>query len=74
MNDRKDDIIIGLLVIIIIMQVYAVFFGTPGASAPASVPAVTAPPGGNPEATADPEQRLPQGGPGEPAGGQPPPP
>lgn len=27
MNERKDDIIIGLLVIIIIMQLYGLFFG-----------------------------------------------
>jgi len=27
MNERKDDLIIGLLVIIIILQVYGLFFG-----------------------------------------------
>ncbi len=39
MNDRKDDIIIGLLVIIIILQVYGLFFGEPAATTLPSTPA-----------------------------------
>ncbi len=38
MNDRKDDIIIGLLVIIIILQVYGLFFGEPAATTLPSAP------------------------------------
>jgi len=52
MNDRKDDIIIGLLVIIIILQVYGLFFGEPTATTlPSAPPAIQAPAhgdGGNP--------------------------
>ena len=33
MSDRKDDIIIGLLVVIIILQVYGLFFGEHAATA-----------------------------------------
>ena len=44
MTDRKDDLIIGLLVIIIILQVYGLFFGeSPAPSVPAAPAAVQSP-------------------------------
>ena len=33
MSERKDDIIIGLLVVIIVLQVYGLFLGSPAQSA-----------------------------------------
>lgn len=32
MNDRKDDLIIGLLIVIIVMQVYGIFFAPSGST------------------------------------------
>jgi len=42
MTDRKDDLIIGLLILIIVMQVYGIFFAPSGsvASGPAAGPTV----------------------------------
>ncbi len=45
MNERKDDLIIGLLVIIIILQVYGLFFGEAPASPVQAVPTVRQSPG-----------------------------
>ncbi len=45
MNERKDDLIIGLLVIIIILQVYGLFFGEAPAAAVPTAPAARQSPG-----------------------------
>lgn len=56
MNDKKDDIIIGLLVIIIIMQVYGLFFGAPPTAATEGSPSTAVV---RSDPMADPEQKAP---------------
>lgn len=41
MTERKDDLIIGLLVILIILQVYGLFFGQASTTRTPAAPATT---------------------------------